>query len=216
MLRTVIPNIDEELARIRAVATSGYIIGFNMTWRGPEHILFGYPDEWKRVYEERNYFLSDPVLRWTIVGSGYKRWSAITARDPLDPLRVMRAARKYGLVFGAAFTLKVGNKRSLMSVARADRELTDGELEMLNAKFAGFVDLLMSKALLTDGELAVLQYMRDGYEQQEVAGVLKISRSAVKQRVQKACAKLNARNSAQAIAICVARHYFDDAPPPIS
>jgi len=176
-----------------------------MTWRGPEHILHGYPKEWQRVYEERNYFLSDPVLRWTILGEGYKRWSAI---EGMDPLRVMREACKYGLVYGAAFTTKVGNKRSLMSVTRDDRELTDSELELLNGTFLNFVDILMSKALLTDGELEVLRHMRDGFEHQEVAELLGVSRSAVKQRVQKACAKLNARNSAQAIAVCVARNYF--------
>ena len=121
----------------------------------------------------------------------------------------MREACKYGLVYGAAFTTKVGNKRSLMSVARDDRELTDGELELLNGKFLNFVDILMNKALPTDGELEVLR----PHARRAPSSRRSRNSSASRDRrssnaSSKACAKLNARNSAQAIALCVARNYF--------
>lgn len=206
MLASMIRNFEEELERIRAIAPAGFIFAFNVTIRGPEYLHTEYPLEWQRIYEERNYFAADPVFRWILLHEDHKRWSEITG---IDPMNVRKNARKFGLDYGAAFSRKIENKRSFLTAARTDREFTDSELEVLHAKFNTFAEIVIGTSNLTDAELQTLRYLRDGYEQQEIAAILGVSKSAVKQRVQKACSKLQARNTAQAVALCVARHYFE-------
>lgn len=62
MLSNLIPNYDQEMERLREWAPSGFILAFNLTFRGPEHLHSEYPDAWRRLYEERNYFFVDPTL----------------------------------------------------------------------------------------------------------------------------------------------------------
>ncbi|MEL6693876.1 MAG: autoinducer binding domain-containing protein, partial [Pseudomonadota bacterium] len=75
MLDKIIPNFNAELVSLRGIAPSGFIVAFNMTFRGPEYMHSEYPEAWRAEYEDRNYFAGDPVLVWTIANSGTRRWS---------------------------------------------------------------------------------------------------------------------------------------------
>lgn len=166
-----------------------------------------YPRDWRAEYEERNYFAGDPVLVWTIAHSGVKRWSEITLPDVRG---ILKRAEKFDLRYGAVFSKKTSRKRSFLTVSRADRELTDIEMETLKVKFEIWVDLVTGRASLTKGELDVLRLMRDGEGQREIADFLGISESTVKQRAQKAVSKLGAKNRTHAVALAVTRNFFDD------
>ncbi len=205
MLDTLIPNFEQELTKLREVGTSGFVLGFGLSFQGPEHLHSEFPDEWRRIYETRNYFIADPILLWHITNTGRRRWSEVKLPDLRE---VMEAAKPFGLVYGAVFSRKNGLKRSFMTVARSDRELTDTEIEVLDTKFATWVDLVMDRAALSQGELEVLRGFRDGLGQRDVADALCIAESTVKQRAIKACKKLNAKTRTQAVAVAVARNYF--------
>lgn len=205
MLETLLPNFESETEALHRLAPAGWIMGFNITYTGPEYLVNQYPDAWRRVYEERNYFIGDPVLMWTIGKSGVTRWSAI--RIP-DMRGVMRHAAEYGLAYGAAFSRKVGSKRSFLTLARSDREFTDEEIAEVDEKFNYWVDLLMNRAALTEGELEVLRCFRDGMGQRETAEELAVSELTVKQRSQKACQKLGATTRTQAVVTAVTRGYI--------
>lgn len=202
----MIPNYEAEIEKLRQIGTSGFILAFNMTFRGPEHLHSEYPKLWRRIYEERNYYFVDPVLLWGVSRTGNKRWSEIRLPDVRN---VMTEARKFDLNYGAVFSRKYQYKRSFLTVARADRELTDVELEVLGSKFDSWVEMVVGNVHLTEAEQEVLRYLRDGLGQREIADTLGISESAVKQRVQKACSKLQAKTRAQAVAIAVARNLLD-------
>ena len=58
-------------------------------------------------------------------------------------------------------------------------------------------------------ELDVLGGLKDGLGQFEISQHLGISESTVKQRALKACTKLGAKSRTQAVAIAVARNYFE-------
>ncbi len=206
MLSSLIPNYDKEIVRLKEWAPSGFILAFNLSFRGPEHLHSEYPAAWRRIYEERNYFFVDPTLIWIIGYSGNKRWSEIRLPDIRN---IMKEARKFDLNYGVALSRKVENKRSFLTVSRSDREFTDTEIEVLSSKFDGWVDMVVGRASLTDGELEVLRYLKDGMGQAEIAAGIGISESAVKQRCLKACTKLGAKTRAQAVAIAVGRNYFD-------
>jgi LuxR family transcriptional regulator len=206
MLSTMIPNYDAEIERLRDIGPAGLILAFNLTPRGAEHFHAEQPPSWRKLYEDRNYHFTDPVFVWAVANSGNRRWSEV----PLPDVKgVLTAARKHGLVYGAIFSRKINGKHSMLTLARADRELSDTEMELAAAKFESFLDVVVGAPLLTDGELDVLRALKDGLGQSEIAGKLGISESAVKLRCQKACAKLNARTRTQAVAIAVARNFFE-------
>lgn len=206
MLSSMIPNYDVEVERLREIGPAGFTLAFNLTARGPEHLQIEHPPAWRKLYEDRNYHFTDPVFVWAIANPGNRRWSEV----PLPDVRgVLAAARRYGLNHGAVFSRKINGKHSVMTLARPDRELTDTELELAAAKFESFLDVVVGAPLLTDGELEVLRALKDGYGQAEIAAILSISESAVKLRCQKACSKLNARTRTQAVAIAVARNFFE-------
>lgn len=97
MLNDLIPNFDDEIAEMHALAPSGWIMGFNLTYKGPEHLHNAYPDAWRSIYEDRNYFFGDPIAMWTMTHDGAARWSEVRIPD----LRgVMQAARRFRLNYG--------------------------------------------------------------------------------------------------------------------
>lgn len=205
MLHDLIPNFDEEIARMHELAPTGWIMGFNLTYRGPEHLHNAYPDAWRRIYEDRNYFFGDPIAMWTMTHDGSARWSEVRIPD----LRgVMNAARSFRLNYGVAISRKVAGKRSFLTLSHPDREFTDDEISMAQARFTLWTDLVTNRAALTAGELEVLRCFRDGLGQSDTADNLGIAESTVKQRALKACSKLGAKTRTQAVAIAVARNYL--------
>ena len=203
----MIPNYHQEVERLLQYGPSGFVLAFNMTFRGPEHLHSAFPKDWVTIYQNKNYFFLDPINLWTFSQVGEKRWSEIRLPD----LRgVLPEAKKFGLVYGAIFSRKRLDKRSLLSVARSDRELTDAEMDIIGAKFDGWIDMVVGGTPLTEGELQVLRCLKDGLGRQEIAQHLGLSESGVKQRCVKACAKLKAKTLTQAVAIAVARNYFSE------
>ena len=206
VLSNLIPNYDLEMEKLRGWGSSGFILAFNLTFRGPEHLHSEYPLEWRRIYEKRNYFFTDPILVWAVGNSGNRRWSEVTLPDIRG---TMAEARKFDLNYGAVFSRKSEHKRSFLTISRPDREFSDTEIEIIGEKFDVWVDIVIGRKELTEAELDVLRGLKDGLGQAAIAARLGISESTVKQRALKACSKLGAQTRTQAVAIAVARNYFD-------
>jgi LuxR family transcriptional regulator len=205
MLNDLIPNFDDEIAQMHTLAPTGWIMGFNLTYRGPEHLYNAYPEAWRKIYEDRNYFFGDPIAMWTMTHEGADRWSNV--RIP-DIRGVMSAAKKFKLNYGLAISRKVAGKRSFLTLSHPDREFTNEEIARCTTKFNLWTDMVLNRAALTAAELDVLRCFRDGQGQQDTAANLGIAESTVKQRAVKACAKLGAKSRTQAVAIAVARNYL--------
>lgn len=206
MLHDLIPNFGEEIAELHRMAPSGWILGFNLTYMGPEHLFNAYPEKWRQIYEDRNYFFADPIARWTIEGEGWTRWSAVPKRP--EDMPFMHAAQQFKLNYGVAISRKTDLKRSFLTLSHPSREFTDDEIITLSTKFNLWTDLVLNRASLTSAELAVLECLRDGLGQAAIAERLGIAEATVKQRAQKACSKLGAKTRTQAVAIAVARNYL--------
>ena len=206
MLHDLIPNLGKEIDALHDMAPTGWIIGFNLTYQGPEHLHNAYPDKWREIYQERNYFFSDPIARWTIEQEGGTRWSDVK-KSPLD-MPFMHAAQQFGLNFGVAISRKTELKRSFLTLSHPTKEFTDEQIIELVTKFNSWTDLVLNRASLTAGELDVLAGLRDGLGQRAIAEKLGIAEATVTQRAQKACAKLSAKTRTQAVAIAVARNFI--------
>ena len=205
MLNTIIPNFESEVSSLRFLGKSGFILAFNMTFRGPEYLHSEYPEEWQKIYEEQNYFIADPILIWCVTKTGNKRWSDINLPD----LRgVIKEAKKCDLNYGAAFSRKLANKRSFLTISRPDREFTDEELAHLGDKFDHLVSYVVGQYGLTDKELDALRGLRDGLSYKQIAVELNISVPTVKSRAERAKGKLGAKTTTQAVAMASTRNFI--------
>lgn len=206
MLHDLIPNFGDEIAELHHLAPTGWIMGFNLTYQGPEHLFNAYPEQWRQIYQDRNYFFADPIARWTIENEGWTRWSMVPRHA--EDMPFMHAAQQFKLNYGVAISRKTDLKRSFLTLSHPKREFTDDEIITVVTKFNLWTDLVLNRASLTSAELAVLECLRDGLGQAAIAEKLSIAEATVKQRAQKACSKLGAKTRTQAVAIAVARNYL--------
>ncbi len=131
-LNQVIEDFDHGLSQLREIGEAGFVVAFNMSIHGPEYMHSEFPKEWQAIYEERSFAVGDPVLMWAMAYQGTRRWSEIKLPDMRN---VMASAQAFGLRFGAVLSTKHDRKRSFMSLARSDREISDIELELAETIF---------------------------------------------------------------------------------
>ncbi|SMO93867.1 helix-turn-helix transcriptional regulator [Paracoccus laeviglucosivorans] len=208
MLPTLIPSYDENVQRIADIAKSGWTFAHRYNWSGPMHFESRYPQAWINKYQSNLYQVCDPVVFWICKPHMREfrstRWSEMS--QIIDVRGVMEGASRFGLKYGAAFTRRVDKLTvSFMTVARSDRELTDGEMDVLGATFHFWVDTLeQSRPILSEAEIEAIRYLRDGLAQGDIAASLEISESAVKKRITGAMNKLHAQTRPQAVALSIA------------
>lgn len=204
-MTSTIPNFETELTEIRKISRSGFFLVFGISMNGPEMVHSEYDDRWTKRYQDGSYFAVDPVFMWGISRTGCIRWSEIALPDVKG---IIAEARPYGMIYGAVFAQELEGKRSFLSIARDDRELTDDEMQQMNTNFAEWAAMMGARVALSVGELEVLRALRDGLGQRDIAKLLTISESTVKQRAISACVKLGANTRAQAVGIAVKRNYI--------
>ncbi len=132
MLAQLLPDYEDGLADLRQVGTSGFTLAFNVSMLGPEHLHSEFPQAWQDEYKTRNYFAGDPIFLWAAGTQGFKRWSEIRLPDIRG---IMKSAAEHGLKYGVVVSLKKHKKRSFLTAARHDRELTDDEIILVQQRF---------------------------------------------------------------------------------
>lgn len=206
LIELVIPNHEEELETLERIGNAGFILGLGLRFGKPDFLLNRYPDAWTQQYERENYIFGDPMVVWTMARTGSIRWSECSLPD----LRgVMGAASRHGLNYGATFVDMVRGKRSFLSIARNDRELTDAEMAVLMGRIQIWAKLFTTfrKTLaLTSAELDALAAIKSGANQDDAAKSLNISRSALRLRLTSAQVKLRAPNTVSAVARAAQMH----------
>ncbi len=193
-------QFDSELSVLTYISTAGFMIGLNVALRGPEYFHSTYPEGWQREYETNNYMFIDPMVYWGMTRTGTCRWSeiALTRATP-----VFKRAKAHGLEFGATISTTAGGRRSLLSVARADRELADDELTRCSA-IIGALAVATFQSSLTIEELETLKLVAEGHSQKEIAARLGVAEPTVKVRLSKSKDKLGARNTTHAVTLAIA------------
>ncbi len=174
---------DESMETISSIGTEGYFLMVNHSRKGPEFIQSSYPKEWQTEYDENSYHLKDPAFLWSLAKNGSRRWSEIKLPDASG---VMKKARRFGLIYGAIFSKGFLTKKSVFSVARDDRELTDDEMSLLADWFDRYVTACNRQQAFSMKELDVLQCLSNDMTVEEAADHLNISASAAKARLKTA------------------------------
>lgn len=193
-------TVIEEFVKVENVLAQYPILGrtvlINYNLRGYEHFDSTYPQEWQDEYVENNFQAVDPVAVWSFIRQGVCRWSEIGLPDPF---KITKKGAKYGLNFGATWCRKTGPKRSVVYIARSDREFKDEEIESISDAINPFFDIVTLTEYLAEGEFKVIQELVKGHTTADIAETLNISESAVKQRVSSARKKMGSKNTPQLI-----------------
>lgn len=124
-----INNYHEDRVWLNSMTTAGFALAVNKTPFGVEYFDTTYPDEWQVLFKQKHFVWVDPiVLNAMWYGNSNKRWSEIKAPDVRG---VWKTAKFYGLVFGATFARTRAINKSVLSLARNDREFTEQEMDQL-------------------------------------------------------------------------------------
>jgi LuxR family transcriptional regulator len=158
------------------------------------------PPDWVREYTISGLMVHDPVISWAYRNNGAARWSELGENDTQG---VLELAKQHGLNFGAVASCidaEDDGQRSFGLFARSDRDYRPEELESLRKLLVASHRAYARPKNLTAAELETLSLVKNGLLMKEIAGLLGISESAIKQRLKNARLKLDAKTGSQAAA----------------
>ncbi len=185
---------------IEALAPAGYYLAIRVGFAFPLIEQNRLPERWVREYTASALMMHDPAMRWAYANRGVIRTSALAADDIQG---VFELGKVHGLEFGAIVSCVDrggAGQRSFGFFFRRDREYSDEELDRLYGWLLEEHSIHAQPRNLTAAELETLGYVKNGMLMKEIANVLGVSESAVKQRLRNARLKLNAKTGSQAAA----------------
>lgn len=189
-------SVQVLLDELNALAPMGYTVGLHIRFATPLVYKSSYPAEWVDLYNAHSYYLRDPLVFWGVGTEGTTRWSSIPLPDPFG---VMKKAARHGLAYGAVSSFGPITSRSIVGVARSDREFTDDELDTLKGITIQLHIEAKPPSELTKAQVEALQCIANGDRHVAAAAKLGISESALKARLQSARLRLEARTTSEAI-----------------
>ena len=188
----------DDLEEFLCVSPAGFYLAVRVGFAFPVFEYNELPKKWVERYTTRGLMLSDPLMHWTYQNSGTIRWSDVQIEDPRG---VLSQARMFGLNFGALVSCTDSDQpgqRSYGSFARSDREFSNSEISVLQAKVRHLHATKTPPTNLTAAELEALQMVKNGLLMKEIANFLGVTEGAVKQRLKNAKLKLKAKTSTHA------------------
>jgi LuxR family transcriptional regulator len=189
-------TLDQMLLDLGQLAPCGFSAGLHIRFAAPLVYVRTYPDDWLKTYDDNAYALRDPLVFWGLGVKGQTRWSDIRLPDPFN---ILGQARKAGLVFGAVISCGPITSRSIVGLARADREFAEDEIDAAAALVHEMHAAAEPPTELTPAQIEALRLLADGERHTAAAARLGISESAFKVRLQSARVRLGARTTAQAL-----------------
>jgi LuxR family transcriptional regulator len=194
MHRLIDPDMFSKLA------PAGFYVAIRVGFAFPmvEHNRL--PGGWVREYGASGFVVHDPAMIWVYQNCGAARLSALGVEDAQG---VLELAKNYGLNYGAVSSCldgKSGGQRTFGFFFRSDREYENAELELLHSALISAHQAYGRPAKLTPNEIETLSLVKNGLLMKEIASLLGISESAIKQRLKNARLKLNAKTGPQAAA----------------
>lgn len=189
-------NFDD----VRVLAPAGYYLAIRVGFAFPmvEHNQL--PGSWVREYTVSGLVVHDPAMGWAYQNSGAVRVADLAAADNQG---VLELAKNHGLQFGVVASCiddDDAGQRSFGFFFRSDRDYEDVELARLNQVLLTAHRAHARPRNLTTAELETLSLVKNGLLMKQIACLLGVSESAIKQRLKNARLKLNAKTGSQAAA----------------
>ena len=196
-----IKELTIDTSALRALAPAGFYVAIRIGFAFPMVEMNHLPAAWVREYTASGLMVHDPAMSWAYRNNGVARWSDLVASDTLG---VLDLAKDHGLNYGAVVSCTDkhdASQRSFGIFCRSDREYEASELARLSDRVVEAHRLHARPANLTSAEIETLGLVKNGLLMKEIAAVLNVSESAIKQRLKNARLKLNAKTGPQAAAM---------------
>ncbi|GGE36596.1 helix-turn-helix transcriptional regulator [Actibacterium pelagium] len=187
---------DRELQTLGELAPAGYFLGLHIRFTSPLMSFTTYDPAWTEHYTNNGYVLRDPMTAWGFCTTGSTRWS--NKKIP-DPFGIFKEAASYGLRYGVTISCGPISSRTIASLARADREFLDEEIEQIEHLVFRLHDITEPPQKLTKAQIEALKCIAEGDRYAAAAAKLGISESALKARLTSARQRLMSRTTAEAI-----------------
>jgi LuxR family transcriptional regulator, quorum-sensing system regulator SdiA len=184
----------------RSLAPAGFYIAIRVGFAFPLVEYNHLPTSWVREYTVSGLIVYDPVMSWVYKNCGAARWSELAEPDTQG---VLELAKNHGLNFGAVASCmdeSTASERSFGFFCRSDRDYSQTELDLLRAMLLAAHQDHARPRNLTPAELETLSLVKNGLLMKEIACLLGVSESAIKQRLKNARLKLKAKTGSQAAA----------------
>jgi LuxR family transcriptional regulator len=189
-----------DLSELESLAPAGFYIAVRVGFAFPmvEHNRL--PAGWVREYTVSGLIVHDPAMSWAYKNCGVARWSELGESDSQG---VLELAKAYGLNYGAVASCvdpEDASQRTFGFFVRSDRDYLDPELTRLLTLLNQAHSEHAQPKNLTPAELETLGLVKNGLLMKQIACVLGVSESAIKQRLKNARLKLKAKTGSQAAA----------------
>lgn len=191
--------------QIEKYSPAGFYVALRVGFSFPEEELNELPENWVEFYTTRGLVVHDPVMKWVYGNLGVSRMTDITLPDPHQ---IRAKAMAFGLHYGAVIsvmTLADRGRRSYGLFFRDDRDFGDPDLQSLHGIVKQLHSGTTDEPSLTAAEIEALKMQASGLRLKQIAGLLGISESAVKARLNNAKRKLGAKTLTQASSIASSR-----------
>lgn len=189
-------RIDQAVARIAAIAPTGFFLALRIRGTAPLISFRTYPPEWTETYMANGYLLRDPITTWAMTVGGSIRWSSPFLPDPFG---VFRHAATFGLRYGASVAHGPVRALSVCSFASAEREFTDDEIAAVRATVIALHDMTALPDRLEEGQRALLDALEADERPEAVARRLGIAPAEARARIVSLCETLVAATPAEAL-----------------
>lgn len=107
---------------------AGFAAALHIRFTRPTYLFQTYAQRWNDHYSSTGAHMHDPVVRWGLQNTGRIRWSDL---EPYDETGFLEEAKDFGLMNGVGFGVLIGDSRSIVACARADRDFTEAETDEL-------------------------------------------------------------------------------------
>ena len=190
------PELSLLFRKLGQCAPGGYFAGLHVRFAAPLTSVTAYDPAWVNHYTSNAYAMRDPMVAWGLSTEGAARWSEITIPDPFH---IWDQAADFGLKYGVVISCGPITSRSIVGVARPDREFSDSEIEQIHGLVLSLHELSEPPTELTPAQVEALRCIADGDRHAAAAAKLGISESALKARLISARTRLMARTTTEAI-----------------
>ena len=190
------PEISLLFKQLGEKSPAGFGAGLHIRFAAPLIAVNTYNPKWAEHYTVNAYGLRDPMISWGLSREGTTRWSEIELPDPFD---IWGQAAEHGLIYGAAFACGPIQSRTIVGIAREDREFHDDEIDRVFGIVLALHELSEPPTELTPAQIQALRCIADGDRHAAAAAKLGISESAFKARLISARTRLMARTTSEAI-----------------
>ncbi len=193
---TIRKKLDNELNKLGKLSPLGFGVGLHIRFASPLISIYTWPTAWQDHYTNNVYGLRDPMVAWAFAKQGVCRWNECPIPDPFN---IIKQAAEFGLRYGATISYGRISSRSIVGLARDDREFTLDEL----VKAQKLVEFMHNKAelpeSLTGAQREALKLVATGHRYARAAEALGITESAFKLRLSSARTRLMAKTTAEAV-----------------